>query len=83
MFSEETYGDEEGGRGIYSVLLLPNALARFVETVAHDDAHPKEVVGGAETTGGEISLWRIPSAGNFRSVVELVAWFSRCLGTLY
>ena len=42
-----------------ALLMFPNTYAVFVEPVAHYNAHAKEVINWAESTGGEVALDRV------------------------
>jgi hypothetical protein len=57
--------------GQWHALLFPDPLANFVKPIRHYEAHSGEVVGGAETAGGDVAL-----GGGLASVVELngVCW---------
>lgn len=41
-----------------ALLQFPDTFDIFVPAIAHDGEHAEEIVAGAVTAGGEVSLWR-------------------------
>ncbi len=41
-----------------ALLEFPDTFDIFVPAIAHDGEHAEEIVAGAVTAGGEVTLWR-------------------------